>query len=221
MLQYIYVLLVFEPHVRCRHTALWVVRVLLVELSSIIDNVYPKGTRRFLIYVLPDLLSVELAKRSLQGGDIDFGDSIQLMAYTDLTKALSTSPLPDFVRSSVIVLDTDYGRISSQLVATMAELHRVWAQFKAKDEPFRGTAIAVSPCRDQLWSAEYIAKVFGTEILDIELTPKTRSNLVQNKRGGATQNVDMIADTILSLAHEKATATIVCAVPSRQGLGIQ
>lgn len=161
-------------HLFCRHAALWATRFLLEELSYISAEAIAvrNGTQRHLVYVLPHHAGVLMTKAFLQdGSNLDIDGSVRVMTYTDLNRALSKTLLPDFLRSTIIVLDSDFGRVPAQLVAASVELLHVWSRLKNQGEEFSGTAVLVSPYHKKLWPPEYIAHTFGCEVLHVELKP--------------------------------------------------
>lgn len=198
-------------HICCPNPAAWMAKVILDELSSInIDTSRDQGVKnRSLIYALPDEVSVETARLTLAAGGSDPG--FRIATYNDIVKATRTNPLPSFLRSAIVVFDTNFGRVSPQLLAASTGLFRVWIGLAARGEAFDGTAIAISPTQENIWpnhATSICLKLEHGPHIDPQYLALSGSSLA-----------DSVAGVIRCLA--KRNPTIVCTAPVSLALAIQ
>jgi hypothetical protein len=212
-------------HVQCRNAALWMARFVLTELHGInsITSLRQGVPPRVITYVLPSAVSVEVAERfilpRIMGND-DTG--IRIVTYSGVTQALTSSPFPEYLRSAIIVFDTDFGRVSTQLVAASTELLRVWAQLAARKEAFNGTVVAISPSPDRLWRSDYIDRVFGGPVVDLVLGHDPEPPVFKSFRGNGHNFADDIVGAISSVPLDADTrTTIICHIPLDLGLDVE
>lgn len=91
------------------------------------------------------------------------------MDYTDLNDALRRNNPPAFLRSAIVVLDIDFGRVPPQLLVCANRLCNAWYQLKVRKEPFSCAAIVVSPAKATLWRPEIVSRPFGRELVCLAL----------------------------------------------------
>jgi hypothetical protein len=155
-------------------------------------------------------VSAETARPTLADGASD--TDVRIVTYIDLVKALGTNPLPGFLRSAIVLFDTNFGRVSTQLLAASVGLFKVWLDLAAREEPFNGTAIAISPTPARIWPSDPAGH------LHIRLEHDSNLSLVHIPSSGSNF-AQSVAKAIRSLA--KNEGTIVCMAPLSLTAAIQ
>jgi hypothetical protein len=212
-------------HIQCRHAALWAATFVLLELAKNELASDRQRRPRSLIYVLPNALSVMIAKDFLEEKGGFREGTLRVLTYVDIQVALGLPQFSDMFRSAVIVFDTDFGRVSTALLAISTKLFGIWARLKAEKEPLSCTAVTISSSPATLWEPEGVADIFGSKILDLNLGPDPQVRIQPFGRSssgdGSDGSIARLTDAILSFAQEEQVVTVVCLVPSNMGMAIK
>ncbi|KAL2174229.1 uncharacterized protein P884DRAFT_302815 [Thermothelomyces heterothallicus CBS 202.75] len=158
-------------HIVCSQSALWAAKIILVRLDNINQAARTEnaGEKRLLVYALPDQASVDVASAFLrEQSELDVGDTVLIMTYADMHDALGAIPLPAFLRYAIVVLDTDFGRISATLVDLASRLFATWSQLKKNGEAFRCAAVNVAT----QWAA--MSQIRGPALVVLLVDPSLR-----------------------------------------------
>ena len=217
-------------HIRSDHSALWMSKLILAELYSKMQAI-EDGIARHLVYVVPTKHDAAIVAKFLEDDEnFDLGGNTKILACESLTKYLEESPLPQLLRNAVVVVDTDFGRASTQLVAATAELLRVWAQLRARREDLFAALVAVSPGTDTLWEERSICDMFNVRISYVRLKSPTGFALKPYTEPG---NLDwrltnaVLAelmdhhDELDAASEDESGAVVACLVPPIQGRRLQ
>ncbi|KAL2186770.1 hypothetical protein L209DRAFT_780664 [Thermothelomyces heterothallicus CBS 203.75] len=209
-------------HIVCSQSALWAAKIILVRLDNINQAARTEnaGEKRLLVYALPDQASVDVASAFLrEQSELDVGDTVLIMTYADMHDALGAIPLPAFLRYAIVVLDTDFGRISATLVDLASRLFATWSQLKKNGEAFRCAAVSVSPHEWPIWADLSMTQAFSMPLVTCALEGCPKIDYIPPEDGNDL--VHMAVDTILSRATPSERATILCFASPGEALMIQ
>ncbi|KAK3987092.1 hypothetical protein QBC44DRAFT_401101 [Cladorrhinum sp. PSN332] len=147
-------------HLQCVESDLWIAALVLkIFLQRLEQTFLSDGAtkRHKLVYVLPDMTSHGVFREYCsEEHDADLGLAMDdkrllVVTYTGMAEVLQD---PEFIKAATIVIDTNFGRYSPQLISIMAELTRLCLDFELDEfEELSCSVVIISPTTETFWDA--------------------------------------------------------------------